>query len=153
MRYQRALRRLEYRTNTRANRAPRLAARLHHRRLGRLLGFTIPPNVFGPGLSIAHFGTIVVNPGARGRQLPDPRGRQHRNRGRPACAAPTIADNCYIGPGAKLLGPIRIGPNTAIGANAVVDKSFPDGTVTLAGIPARPISDRGSAGLVILGAE
>lgn len=31
------------------------------RKLGRKLGFSIPANVFGPGLSIAHAGTIVNN--------------------------------------------------------------------------------------------
>jgi len=63
-------------------------------------------------------------------------------------AAPTIGDNCYIGPGAKLFGPIEIGSNTAIGANAVVNRSFPDGHLTLGGIPAKQISSRGSEGLL-----
>jgi serine O-acetyltransferase len=151
-RYQRHLRHLEYRLNTNAGRASLLAARLLHRRLGRQLGFTIPPNVFGPGLSIAHYGTIVVNPGARvgancrlhvGVNIGTAAGQQS--------AAPTIGDNCYIGPGAKLFGPIDIGPNTAIGANAVVDRSFPGGNITLGGVPAKQISERGSKGLVIIG--
>ena len=34
---------------------------IRFRRLSRKLGFSIPLNVFGPGLSIAHYGTIVVN--------------------------------------------------------------------------------------------
>jgi serine O-acetyltransferase len=151
-RYQRCLRRLEYRQNTSANGLLLLATRLRHRRLGRLLGFTIPPNVFGPGLSIAHYGTIVVNPGARvGANC-----RLHVdvNIGTAAgedSSAPTIGDNCYIGPGAKLFGPIEIGPNTAIGANTVVNQSFPEGNMTLGGVPARQISDRGSEGLVNIG--
>lgn len=33
--------------------------------LGEKLGFSIGLNVFGPGLSIAHYGCIVVNSGAR----------------------------------------------------------------------------------------
>jgi serine O-acetyltransferase len=151
-RYQRILRHLEYRINSGANPISVIVARLLHRRLGRQLGFTIPPNVFGPGLSIAHYGTIVVNPGARiGANC-----RLHVdvNIGTAAgeqTAAPTIGDNCYIGPGAKLFGPIEIGPGTAIGANAVVAQSFPAGNITLGGVPARQISDRGSEGLVILG--
>ena len=40
-----------------------LSLRFH--RLSTRLGFTIPPHVFGPGLSIAHRGTIVVNGAAR----------------------------------------------------------------------------------------
>lgn len=40
-----------------------------------------------------------------------------------------IGDDCYIGAGAKLLGPIRIGNGATIGANAVMMKDAPDGTV------------------------
>jgi len=149
-RYERALRRLEYRTNTHANPLALTIARLRHRRLGRLLGFSIPPNVFGPGLSIAHYGTIVVNPGAKvGANC---RIHVDVNIGTAAgeqTAAPNIGDNCYIGPGAKLFGAIEIGPNTAIGANAVVSKSFPGGHMTLGGVPARQISDRGAEGYLL----
>lgn len=53
--------------------------------------------------------------------------------------APRLGDNVYIGPGAKIFGPIEIGDNVAIGANAVVNKSFPD-SVTIAGVPAKIIS-------------
>jgi serine O-acetyltransferase len=62
-----------------------------------------------------------------------------------------IGDNCYIGPGAKIFGAIEIGPDVAIGANAVVNKSFPGGGVTLGGIPARVISQSGSGGLHVKG--
>jgi serine O-acetyltransferase len=150
-RYERSLRYLEYCTNTSANPVLLLIARFRHRRLGRQLGFSIPPNVFGPGLSIAHYGTIVVNPGARvgancrihvGVNIGIAAGQN---------AAPTLGEHCYIGPGAKLFGPIEIGPYTAIGANAVVNRSFPDGHITLAGVPAKQISDRGSEGYLIPG--
>lgn len=40
-----------------------------------------------------------------------------------------------IGAGAKLIGPLKIGDNVRIGANAVVTKDVPNG-VTVAGIPA-----------------
>jgi serine O-acetyltransferase len=68
-----------------------------------------------------------------------------------ADAAPTIGDNCYLGPGAKIFGPITIGPSTVVGANAVVNKSFPEGNQTLGGIPAKKISDKSSDGLLIFG--
>ena len=49
---------------------------------------------------------------------------------------PTIGDRVVIGAGAKVLGPITIGPDSAIGANAVVVKDAPaDSIVT--GIPAQ----------------
>lgn len=148
--FQRLMRKLEYLTNCHKNRILRRIVAVQYRRQGRMLGFSIPINVFGPGLSIAHPGTIVVNEGAQvGANC-----RLHVcvNIGTQAgrgYAAPHIGDNCYIGPGAKIFGPITIGPNVAIGANAVVNKSFPDGNVTIGGIPARIISDKTSDGLLI----
>lgn len=49
---------------------------------------------------------------------------------------PTIADRVIIGAGAKLLGPITIGEDSRIGANAVVLKSVPAKSVVV-GIPGR----------------
>ncbi|MEO8590181.1 MAG: serine acetyltransferase [Flavobacteriales bacterium] len=113
-------------------------------------GFDIPPNTFGPGLSIAHRGTIVVHPDARiGHNC-----RIHVDvvigtRPGPKDLVPTIGVNCYIGPGAKIFGAITIGDNVAIGANSVVNKSFPDGFMTIAGAPARKISDTPSTDFIV----
>jgi serine O-acetyltransferase len=49
---------------------------------------------------------------------------------------PVVEDDCYIGSGAKVLGPIRIGRGAHIGANAVVIKDVPEFAVA-AGVPAR----------------
>ena len=57
--------------------------------------------------------------------------------------APTIGDNVYIGPGAKLYGPIAIGSNVAVAANAVVNTSVPD-NCTVGGIPAHILSNTGA---------
>lgn len=51
---------------------------------------------------------------------------------------PVIGDNVHIHTGAKVLGPVRIGNNVTIGANAVVVKDVPDNCV-VAGVPARII--------------
>ncbi len=40
--------------------------------------------------------------------------------------SPTIGDNCYIYPGAKIIGNVLIGNNVIIGANAVVNQDIPD---------------------------
>ena len=40
-----------------------------------------------------------------------------------------IGDDVYLAPGARLFGPIRVGKNTKIGANAVVHKDIPDDAV------------------------
>ncbi len=51
---------------------------------------------------------------------------------------PVIGDDVYIATGAKVLGPIHIGNNAVIGANAVVIKNVDEKT-TVAGIPAKVI--------------
>jgi len=147
--FQRLMRKLEYLTNCRKNIFIRLLTKYRYLKLGRKLGFTIPINVFGPGLSIAHAGTIVVNSDAKvGANC-----RLHvcvnigTAAGNPG-EAPKIGDNCYIGPGAKIYGNITIGKNVAIGANAVVNKSFKEGNVTIGGVPAIVISQKGSKGLL-----
>ena len=45
--------------------------------------------------------------------------------------APTIGDNCFIGAGAKIIGPIKIGNNVKIGANCVVCEDVPDNTTVV----------------------
>lgn len=45
---------------------------------------------------------------------------------------PTVGNNVLIGTGAKILGPILIGDNTKIGANAVVIKDVPANSVIVA---------------------
>ena len=51
---------------------------------------------------------------------------------------PTIKDNVIVGSGAQILGPVVIGKNSRIGANAVVLKDVPE-NITYVGVPARKI--------------
>lgn len=112
-------------------------------RLGIKLGYTIPLNVFKEGLSIPHYGTIVVN------------GNSHIGKNCRIMAdviigstnginvAATIGDNVYIGAGAKIIGAITIGDDVCIGANSVVTKDIENG-ITVVGAPAKKISNIGS---------
>lgn len=111
------------------------------RKLSRKLGFSIPLNVFGPGLSLPHYGTIIVNPAVKtGKNC-----RLH------ACVnigasggsnfAPQIGDNVYIGPGAIIFGDIKIADGVTVGANATVNKSILEINVTVGGTPAKIISE------------
>jgi serine O-acetyltransferase len=109
------------------------------------LGYTIPPGVFGPGLSIAHRGTIVVS--SRARVGANCRLHACTNIGSWTGSpedAPTLGDGIYIGPGAVLHGPITIADRIAIGANSVVTDSFLEPDITIAGSPARKVRDRGT---------
>lgn len=49
---------------------------------------------------------------------------------------PTLGDGVIVSLGAAILGPIVVGANARIGANAVVTKDVPEGA-TMVGIPAR----------------
>jgi serine O-acetyltransferase len=150
--FQVRLRRVEYALNCSKNPVRILVRRYLYKRISTRLGFSISPNTFGPGLAIAHRGTIVVNGGARvGANC---RIHVDVNIGTEAGksnAAPIIGDDCYIGPGAKIFGQIEIGAGSVIGANAVVNRSFPEGSQTLAGVPARVVSGKSSEGLLIMG--
>ncbi|GAA3561110.1 hypothetical protein GCM10022197_15820 [Microlunatus spumicola] len=116
--------------------------RWHLLRLSTRLGLTIPPNVFGPGLGIAHYGSIVVH--SRAKVGAWCRINSATNIGLSPSGVPTIGDYCYIAPGAVIYGGITIGDRVVVGANAVVGRDVPDG-VTVAGAPARVVSQADSA--------
>jgi serine O-acetyltransferase len=135
----RSLRRVEYHLNCSRTRAGKFYAHLLKRAVRNRsiqLGFTIPPNVFGPGLSLPHWGTIVVSEkatvGSHCRIHPGTCIGEDRG------TFPVIGDNAYIGPGAKIYGAVVLGDYVFVGANAVVNRSFPEGRVTLVGVPAGP---------------
>tara|TARA_B100000508_G_scaffold89671_1_gene69851 strand:- start:737 stop:1324 length:588 start_codon:yes stop_codon:yes gene_type:complete len=56
---------------------------------------------------------------------------------------PTLKDNVVIGSGAQVLGPITVGENAKVGANAVVTKDVPANAV-MVGIPAKNTNKDGS---------
>jgi serine O-acetyltransferase len=65
---------------------------------------------------------------------------------------PTLGDRVYVAVGAKIIGPVRVGSDVAVGANAVVCHDVPD-HVTVGGVPARVISRKGSGAYLQLGQE
>ena len=138
--YERILRKLEYCINCKHKGS---LARMYYwfrlHSLGVKLGFTISPNTFGKGLSIAHYGSIVCSSDMKVGD--NCRIHSGVNIGAGRGGVPIIGDNCYLGPGAKLFGGIVLGDNVKVGANAVVNKSFPAGHCTLVGVPARKVSD------------
>lgn len=97
---------------------------------GMKLGFTIAENVFGYGLVIPHYGTIVVGSGNRIGNYAVLHTSTCITAGKK-----NIGDGLYLSTGAKVLGDIELGNFITIGANAVVNKSE-EGNCLLIGIPA-----------------
>ncbi|MBZ6489051.1 serine O-acetyltransferase [Priestia aryabhattai] len=149
LRFQRLLRKIEYYKNCRKDFIGKfyfiiLKFAFHKQSIN--LGFTIPINVFGPGLSIAHYGSIVINKNSNiGENC---RIHSATNIGESKGESPTIGNNVYIGPGVKIFGGITIGDNVSIGANAVVNKSFPDNAI-IGGVPAKVLSFQESPKILI----
>lgn len=141
------LRKVEYDLGCHRGTVGKLIGKWHKMRFHRLsvrLGFTIPPDVFGPGLSIPHYGTIVVHGNVRAGKncrLQEGVTIGATNGSREAAV---IGDNCYFGSGAKVIGAVRIADDVAVGANAVVTKDIEESGTTWAGNPARKVSSRNS---------
>ena len=95
----------------------------------------------GPGMRIEHCSDIVIGPDARigsdayifnGVTL----GKRLSRHG--ADGMPTVGHRVILGTGAKILGPIHVGDDARIGANAVVLVSVPAGA-TAVGNPAQVV--------------
>lgn len=143
-RFQILLRKREYLTNCKHGLFYKICSAYYHYKFKKLslqLGFSIPINVFGPGLAIVHYGTIVVAEGAKigancriheGVTIGATNGSND---------AAIIGDNVFIASGAKIIGNVRISDNVAIAANAVVvNDVISDSGCTVGGIPAKIIS-------------
>lgn len=125
----------------------RLAARALAELTRILTGVDIHPGaVIGSGLFIDHATGVVIGEtaevgddvtlyhgvtlGGTGTDI----GKRH----------PTVGDRVTIGAGAKILGPIKIGDDSRIGANSVVVKEVPSSAVVV-GVPGQVISRNGSS--------
>ncbi len=143
--FQKTLRKLEFLKNKNKNvfeKATYFFVLKKYYRLSYQLGFTIPVNVFGPGLSIAHYGTIIINSGTKvGANCRIHAGVNIGTEAGYSDKAPVLGNNIYIAPGAKIFGQIIIADNTAIAANAVVNKSFEMANTAIGGIPSKVISE------------
>jgi serine O-acetyltransferase len=142
--FQKLLRKLEFAKNCRKslfNQLNLILLQFRFRRLSLKLGFSIPPNVFGPGLAIMHYGTIVVNPNSQVGVNCRIHACTNIGASGGSSKAPQIGDNVYIGPGAKIFGDITIADNIAIAANAAVNKSFTEENIMIGGVPAKKIKE------------
>lgn len=112
------------------------------RKLSYKTGFQIPCNVCAAGLTIWHFGMIIINEytriGKNCTMRPDiVIGHKY-----PGGPCPTIGDNVTIGTGSRIFGGVTIGDNVVIGPLCVVLKDVPS-NCTVVGNPARIIRKDG----------
>lgn len=145
--FQKLLRKLEYYENTMSPKEKKffilyiVYLRKKFQKMSINLGISIPLNVFGYGLCILHYGNIVVSRHARVGNYCT------LNSGINTCGkldyGPYIGDNFYMGPGAKIIKPVKIGNNVSLGANSVLNKTFDNNNVILGGIPAKIIKQKG----------
>lgn len=137
------LRTTEYHINA----GHRLRALLWKQRLRRLQNryeLHVAVNCCGRGLRIMHLGPILMN----GHVTVGENCSFHFNTGVVAGGTddgvPTLGDNVIVGFGAVILGGVHLADGIAVGANAVVNKDFLQPNITIAGAPARKISDHGT---------
>ncbi len=156
-RYQRILRKTEYYTNCHNKLIWKplvLMLQYRHSRYGFKMGFEVPINVFGAGLSIAHHGLLTVNGFCKvGENCRIHNGVTIGTEAGHSDRCPTIGDNVFVGPGVQIFGTITIADDIAIGANSVVNKSFLEKGISIAGSPAKKISENGSKNIYIRSTE
>lgn len=106
------------------------------RTIETLTGISIPAKAnIGAGLRIHHFGGIIIHPDTiMGNGCTLYHGTTVGDRGNSG-GAPRIGNRVTIGTGAKLLGPIEVGDDVVVGANAVVLASVPSMSIAV-GVPA-----------------
>ena len=117
---------------------------IKYKKISMKCGFTIPINRIGPGLCLPHYGTIIISEKASiganckihaGVNIGATSGKDEAKR---------IGNNVYIGPGVKIVGDGIIADRVVIGANAVVIGSICEEGITVAGAPAKKISNNDS---------
>lgn len=94
---------------------------------------------FGPGFVLIHSDGVVINGSVKAGS--NVKIEHQVTIGAERRQSPVIGNDVFIGAGAKIVGPVKIGDGARIGANAVVVHDVPPHT-TVVGIPAKPVRRR-----------
>jgi len=139
--FMRLLRTVEYYENCGSGLLDKLIGKYYRSRFNRIslkLGFSIPANVFGPGLLIPHYGTIVINAKVR----------VGANCVVHTCVCLTakegikMGDNVYLSTGVIVAGNVDINDNITVSGNSFVNKSFTEKNLLIGGSPAKVLRER-----------
>jgi serine O-acetyltransferase len=95
---------------------------------------------FGARFVLIHATGVVINGSVRGGS--DVRIEHQVTIGAERRQSPVIGDNVFVGSGARILGPVIVGDDVRVGANAVVVRDVPP-HCTVVGIPAQVVRRRG----------
>lgn len=138
--YLRIMRSLEYLENCYPSHKRKILKGLQNFRLRQYsvkLGISIEPNTFGKGLTLWHWGSIVVNPSVDGGDYVVIQSDVNIS------ANVIIGNNVYLAPGVKILENVKISDNVIVGANSVVTKDIQECNTTWAGIPSKLLKNIG----------
>lgn len=133
------LRQYEYHSNAKGLLHKILSVYYYKRYLSLSLktGISIPKNTCDKGLTLYHYGSIVVNAAYEIGRNCCIMNNVNIGANQGSIKAPKIGHDVYIGPGDIIFGDIEIADGCYIGANAVVNKSILEPNSVIVGIPAK----------------
>ena len=132
--FQRLMRKYSYYSNiSNPNIIQKIKCNYYHylyKKISLRLNFSIGPDVFGYGLLIPHYGTIVINSKARVGNFAVVHTCTN------IAGKKIVGDALYLATGSQIVGDITIGDNVSVAANSLVNKDC-DSNTLVGGVPSR----------------